>query len=86
MEHQTHDIPQVSEEENDVLVAEFTEAEVHKAVFQMEHNKAPRPDGFPAEFYQVLWSIIKEDLMSLFSDFHKEDLNLFSLNNSDAEN
>jgi hypothetical protein len=86
MEHQTHDIPQVSEEENDVLVAEFTEAEVREAVFQMEHNKAPRPDGFPAEFYQVLWSIIKEDLMSLFSDFHKEDLNLFSLNNSDAEN
>jgi hypothetical protein len=86
MEHQTHDIPQVSEKENDVLVAGFTEAEVRKAVFQMEYNKAPRPDGFPAEFYQVLWSIIKEDLMSLFSDFHKEDLNLFSLNNSDAEN
>jgi hypothetical protein len=28
---------------------------VREAVFQMEHNKAPRPDGFPAEFYQVFW-------------------------------
>jgi len=70
----------VTQEENDVLVAEFTEAEVREAVFQMEHNKAPGPNGFPAEFYQVFWSIIKDDLMALFSDFHKEELNLFSLN------
>jgi hypothetical protein len=27
--------------------------EVKKAVFNMEHNKAPSPDGFPGEFYQV---------------------------------
>ena len=53
---------------------------MRNAVFQMEHNKAPGPDGFPAEFYQVFWNVIKEDLMALFSDFHREDLNLFSLN------
>jgi len=46
----------------------------------MEHNKAPGPDSFPAEFYQVFWNVIKDDLMALFSDFHREDLNLFSLN------
>jgi hypothetical protein len=46
----------------------------------MEHNKTPGLDGFPVEFYQVFWEIIKEDLMALFRDFHKEDLNLFSLN------
>ena len=80
MENQISDIPQVSQEENDVLVSEFTEAEVREAVFQMEHNKAPGPDGFPAEFYQVFWGLIKDDLMALFSDFFNEDLNLFSLN------
>ena len=53
MENQILDIPQVSQEENDVLVREFTESEVREAVFQMEHNKAPGPDAFPAEFYQV---------------------------------
>jgi hypothetical protein len=26
--------------------------EVRKAVFQMEDNKSPGPDGFPADFYQ----------------------------------
>ena len=46
----------------------------------MEHNKAPGPDGFPAEFYQAFWKIIKDDLMALFQDFHEDILPLFSLN------
>ena len=80
MENQILDIPQVSHEENDVLISEFTETEVKDVVFQMEHNKAPGPDGFPVEFYQVFWNLIKDDLMALFTDFHKEELNLYSLN------
>ena len=80
MENQILDIPQVSQEENDVLISEFTKTEVKDVVFQMEHNKAPGPDGFPVEFYQVFWNLIKDDLMALFTDFHKEDLNLYSLN------
>ena len=51
-ENQIGDIPQVSTEENAFLTAPFTEDEVRQAIFQMEHNKAPGPDGFPAEFYQ----------------------------------
>jgi hypothetical protein len=46
----------------------------------MKHNKAPGPDGFPAEFYQVFWSLIKDDLMAMFRDFHAGDLPLFNLN------
>jgi len=80
MEDQILDIPQVFLEKNDVLISEFTESEVRDAIFQMEHNKAPGPDGFPVEFYQVFWNVIKDDLMALFSDFHREDLNLYSLN------
>jgi hypothetical protein len=55
MEAQIHDIPQVSDEENDILIADFTENEVREAIFQMEHNKTFGPHGFPAEFYQVFW-------------------------------
>jgi hypothetical protein len=29
-------------------------------VFQLEHNKASGPDGFPAEFYQNFWEVIKK--------------------------
>jgi hypothetical protein len=47
MEDQISDIPQVSPEENESLIADFTENEVREAIFQMEHNKTPGPDGFP---------------------------------------
>jgi hypothetical protein len=39
--------------DNEKLTAMFIENEVKEAVFQMKHNKAPGPDGFPAEFYQI---------------------------------
>lgn len=52
-ETQIQDIPHVSEVENSLLVSPFTDEEIRTTLFQMEHNKAPGPDGFPAEFFQV---------------------------------
>jgi hypothetical protein len=50
------DITQASPGENDALTAEFSEKEVRDAIFQMKHNKASGPDGFPAEFLRrTLW-------------------------------
>jgi hypothetical protein len=66
--------------ENEQLIKLFSEEEVRHVVFQMEHNKAPGPDGFPAEFYQACWNIVKEDLMALFTDFHEGTLPLYRLN------
>jgi hypothetical protein len=71
------DIPQVTDTESEMLVAEFSEKEIREAIFQMKYNKAPRPDGFPAEFYQVFWSLIKDDLMAMFRDIHIVNLPLF---------
>jgi hypothetical protein len=62
------------------LLEEFTKKEVRDAIFQMKHIKGPGPDGFHVEFYHVFWSLIKDDLMAMFRDFHREDLDLFSLN------
>ena len=58
----------------------FTEKEVREAIFQMKYNKAPGPDGFPAKFYQVFWSLIKDDLMAMFREFLGGSLPLFNLN------
>lgn len=74
------DIPQVTQQENEFLVTAFTEKEVKEAIFQMEHNKAPGPDGFPIEFYQTFWEVIKEDLTALFTEFYNGSLPLYSLN------
>ena len=61
-------------------VMSFSEREIREAVFQMEHNKAPGPDGFPAEFFQFFWKTIKADLLQLFVEFHKRELPLHSMN------
>ncbi len=58
----------------------ITEHEVKEVVFQLKHNKAPRPDGFLAEFYQIFWETNKVDLMALFKDFYEDKLPLFNLN------
>jgi hypothetical protein len=63
-----------------ILTAENSKEEVRKAIFQIEHNKAPGPDGFPAEFYQIFWDTIKPDLLDLFSCLHARRLELFWVN------
>lgn len=62
------------------IVAVLSEQEVHDAIFQMEHNKAPGPDGFSAEFYQLGWNFIKSYLMALFAQLQTGQLLLFNLN------
>jgi hypothetical protein len=80
LEENNEDIPQVSSDDIEVLTAVFTEDEVKEAVMQMERNKAPGPDGLPAEFYQIFWDVIKEDLMAMFVQLRTGDLPLFKLN------
>jgi hypothetical protein len=79
-ENRRDDVPQISAEDNEKINAVFTEQEIKEAIFQMKHNKAPGPDGFPAEFYQVFWEIIKRDLMAMFKQFHEGKLPLYNLN------
>ena len=51
------------------------------AISSMELNKAPGPDdGFPAEFYQTFWEVIKLDLMAMFRKLQTGELPLFKLN------
>jgi hypothetical protein len=49
-------------------------------VFQMEYNKALGPYGFPTEFYQACWDIVKNDLMAMLIEFHADILPLYSNN------
>jgi mannosylglycoprotein endo-beta-mannosidase len=74
------DIPQLSHDENSILIAEFSEKEIFEAIDQIEKNKAPGPDGFPAEFFQNFWGLIKDDLMVMFRSFFNAELPLFRLN------
>jgi mannosylglycoprotein endo-beta-mannosidase len=79
-ESRTDDIPKLSLDEKSILAADFTEKEVYEAILQMEHNKAPGPDEFPAEFYQTFWEDIKSDLMAMFVQLQSGDLPLYKIN------
>ena len=72
--------PQISAEENNILMGAFSEQEVHEASMQMEKNKVPGPNGFPAEFYQRFWEVLKCDLLNMFESFHRGELPLYHLN------
>ena len=70
----------LSEQDRIELVERFSEKEVKVAIFNMKHNKAPGPDGFPIEFYQKFWSLISKDIMDLFNDFYSGALDLARFN------
>jgi hypothetical protein len=70
----------VTQAENDTLDAPFSIEEIKEAVFSSYSDGAPGPDGLSFMFYQKFWEILKEDLVSLFEDFYKGDLDLYRLN------
>lgn len=67
-------------EENDSLIAPFSEIEVKTALDQMQGDKAPGPDGFPTLFYQKFWDIVGSDVMTLFHSFYEGRLDISLLN------
>jgi hypothetical protein len=46
----------------------------------MEKNKAAGPDGFPIEFNQHCWEIIKSDIMHVFNDLSEHRIDLDRIN------
>ena len=79
-ESRIEDVPQLTANDSDILVAPFSEKEVFDAIAQMKNNKAPGPDGFPTEFYKKCWHIIKGDLLPMSNDLFSGQLQLFHLN------
>ncbi len=51
-------LPQLSKHQINTLDSPLTEHEFFNALKLMPNNKAPGPDGYPAEFYKHFWSIL----------------------------
>ncbi|RVW84726.1 Transposon TX1 uncharacterized 149 kDa protein [Vitis vinifera] len=56
------------------LESPFTKEEISKAIFQMDRDKAPGPDGFTIAVFQDCWDVIKEDLVRVFDEFHRSGI------------
>ena len=61
--------PRISPEMNDALIAVPSDVEIKQAVFSINVDKAPGPDGFSADFYQSFWDIIGPDITRDIRDF-----------------
>lgn len=62
----------ISAEQNADLLKEVSEEEVKTALFQMDPDKAPGPDGMTPAFYQRHWSIVGKDVFQLVRKFFQE--------------
>uniref|UniRef100_A0A2N9G4U0 Reverse transcriptase domain-containing protein n=1 Tax=Fagus sylvatica TaxID=28930 RepID=A0A2N9G4U0_FAGSY len=52
------------------LERQFNEDEILEVIKGFNGDKAPGPDGFSLSFFQHCWSVLKEDLMAVFHEFH----------------
>ncbi|XP_039114040.1 uncharacterized protein LOC120249550 [Dioscorea cayenensis subsp. rotundata] len=58
----------------------FSQEEIRRAVFDLNADKAPGPDGFPIFFFQKYWEIVKDDIYKLCDDFYWGRANLERIN------
>lgn len=64
------------------LEVEFTEDEIFTALKSCNGDKAPGPDGFNFKFLLSFWTLIKDDVVNLFMEFHRDGLFIKSLNST----
>jgi hypothetical protein len=53
---------------------------VFYVISRVDHDRSPGPDGFPEEFYQIIWDIIKIDLMAMFGQLKSGESPSLKLN------
>lgn len=71
----------LSQEHIEPLCLAPTEEEVRNALWTMSPNKAPRPDGIPAAFYQQFWSTVKSSLITWIQTIFQRHLDIGPMNN-----
>lgn len=65
-------LPQVTPEWNDILIAPFSTEEVSQAIKNLKPHKAPGPDGYTANFYKTFSSELVPHLTQLFNTMAQE--------------
>ena len=58
----------------------FIEEEIWAAVFGLNGDKAPGPDGFFLAFWSFNWDFVKEEVLGFFREFFEHSRFVKSLN------
>ncbi|XP_038986473.1 uncharacterized protein LOC120111970 [Phoenix dactylifera] len=59
----------VSEEETDVMIRLVSEEEMKAAVWSLEGDKAPGPNGFPPLIFRRYWMVVGQDITAAIQQF-----------------
>ncbi|GJZ72789.1 RNA-directed DNA polymerase, eukaryota, reverse transcriptase zinc-binding domain protein [Tanacetum coccineum] len=59
----------LSEEEANGMIKQVTNLEIKQAMFDIDNEKAPGPDGFTSCFFKKAWSIVGEDVSKAIKEF-----------------
>ncbi|XP_027090153.2 uncharacterized protein [Coffea arabica] len=74
-------VPQtITSDMNRRLTRPITEQEIRQAVFSMQPNKSPGPDGMPPYFFQKFWQTVKSDIVNAVQSFFHSGYLLKSIN------
>lgn len=74
----------ITENQNRELLRVVTDEEVRSALFQMDPDKAPGPDGMTPGFYQKHWSIVGDDVVCLVRKFFQDGVMPTGLNDTNV--
>jgi len=61
----------ITERINNILISVPTEDEIYQAIFSLNKDSAPGPDGFGALFFQTFWDVVKTDISNAVLQFFK---------------
>lgn len=74
--------PRISGEQRDLLDQPYTAKEVKEALWSIDGDKAPAPDGYERKFYKDAWDIIGSDVTEGVLEFFKTGQLLKGINNT----
>ncbi|GBG60615.1 hypothetical protein CBR_g8636 [Chara braunii] len=58
----------LSPSQKDKLDCRITKDEIWTTLMQMDEEKTPGLDGFPKEFWETMWPLLSDDLMSFYNE------------------
>ena len=74
-----YNFPKMNQEEIENLNRPITSTEIETVIRNLPANKNPRPDGFPAEFYQKFREELTPILLKLFQKIAEDGKLPYSL-------